>query len=83
MEKLGTDQKAVKPGSKLMSVGIVLLILSVGLLIMNLAPVTERYVPGQGYVNAGGTPSAGFWILLLAGLLLAGIGFGRRVLSGK
>ena len=51
-----------------MPIGVVMLVLSVALLAMNLT-------------SAKGVPSAGFWILLLAGLICAGVGFARRVLG--
>jgi len=68
MEKLGGKTQA-KPGSRLMPIGVVMLVLSVALLTMNL---TTR-----------GVPSTGFWILLLGGAIIAGVGFARRVLDSK
>jgi len=59
-----------KPGSKLMPIGVVLLVLSVALLVMNLT-------------SEIGKPSAAFWILLLAGAICSGIGFARRVIGSK
>jgi hypothetical protein len=68
MEKLG-DKVQTKPGSRLMPAGVVCLVVSVLLLGMNL--------------STRGVPSGGFWILLLAGLILAGVGFARRVLGSR
>jgi succinate dehydrogenase hydrophobic anchor subunit len=82
MGKLGEKVQG-KPGSKLMRTGVVLLVLSIVLLAVNLTRNDEKYVAGVGYIQVGGTPSAGFWILLLGGLLLAGIGIARRVLGSK
>lgn len=53
-----------------MPIGVVLLVLSVALLAMNLA-------------SEIGKPSAAFWILLLSGLICAGVGYGRRNLDSK
>ena len=69
MGKLG-DKTSTKPGSTLMPTGVVLLAASVALLIYNLT-------------SAKATPSALFWILLLSGTILAGVGFARRVLGSK
>lgn len=66
---MGETAKA-ELGSKLMPIGVVMLVLSVALLVMNLT-------------SAIGKPSAGFWILLLAGFICAGIGFARRVISSR
>jgi hypothetical protein len=68
MEKLGEKTHA-KPGSRLMPIGVACLVLSVLLLVMNL--------------SSRGGPSGGFWILLLVGVLLAGVGFARRILSSR
>jgi hypothetical protein len=57
-------------GSRMMATGVVFLVLSVLLLAMNLTV-------GKG------TPSALFWLLLLSGAILAGIGFARRILGSK
>ena len=83
MEKSGEKKAAKAPGSRLMPMGVMLLVMSIVLLVISLSATTERYVPGVGYVETGGTPSGAFWVFLLSGLLLAGIGFARRVLSSK
>jgi hypothetical protein len=82
MEKLGEKTQA-KPGSRLMPTGVVLLVLSIALLVFNLSSDVHEYVSGVGYVQVGGKPSAGFWILLLSGAICASVGFARRVLSSK
>lgn len=63
-----------------MATGIVVLVLGFVLLIMNLTNPVTRYVEGSGLVTTQG-PSAGAIILLVAGVLLAGIGFARRLLA--
>lgn len=72
-----------KPGSRLIPTGVVILVLSIALLVMNLTSDVHRYVPGSGYVQIGGTPSVGFWVLLLGGLLVTGAGIVRRALGSK
>jgi hypothetical protein len=72
-------QKA-KPGSRLMPTGIVVLVLGFVLLMVNLANPVTNYVAGVGMVETRG-PSAGAIILIVAGILLAGFGFARRVLA--
>lgn len=63
-----------------MATGIVVLVLGFALLIMNLTNPVTNYVSGVGMVTTQ-SPSIGSIILIVAGLILAGIGFGRRVLS--
>lgn len=53
-----------------MPIGVVLLVLSVALLVMNLS--SEK-----------ATPSAAFWILLLTGAIVSGVGFARRALGSR
>ena len=54
----------------MMATGVIFLVLSVALLAMNLTV-------GRG------TPSALFWLLLLSGAILAGVGFARRILGSR
>lgn len=61
--------------------GLVLLVLGLALLFFNLFQTIEKYVPGVGMVETRGTPSPGAVILITVGLLLAGIGFARRLLA--
>lgn len=63
-----------------MSTGIVVLVLGFALLLVNLTNPVTNYVKGVGMVTTQG-PSAGAIILLVAGLVLAGIGFARRLLA--
>ena len=69
-----------KPGSRLMPTGIVVLVLGFILLMINLTNPVTNYVAGVGMVETRG-PSAGAIILIAAGILLAAIGFARRVLA--
>lgn len=63
-----------------MSTGVVILVLGFALLLVNLTNPVTNYVKGVGMVTTQG-PSAGAIILLIAGLVLAGIGFARRILA--
>jgi len=63
-----------------MSTGVVVLVLGFALLLVNLTNPVTSYVKGVGIVTTQG-PSAGAIILLIAGLVLAGIGFARRILA--
>lgn len=63
-----------------MATGVVVLVLGFALLLVNLTNPATNYVSGVGMVKTQG-PSAGAIILLIAGVLLAGIGFARRLLA--
>lgn len=63
-----------------MTAGLVALVLGFALLVFNLTNPVTNYVAGVGMVTTNG-PSAGAIIMLLAGLVLAVVGFARRVLS--
>jgi hypothetical protein len=63
-----------------MATGIVALVLGFSLLMVNLTNPVTNYVAGSGLVTTR-SPSVGVIVLIAAGLLLAAIGFGRRVLS--
>lgn len=63
-----------------MTAGIVLLALGFVLLLINLTSPVTNYVAGVGMVTTK-APSAGAIILLVGGLVLAGIGFARRILA--
>lgn len=63
-----------------MGAGLVVLALGFILLLLNLTNPVMNYVSGVGMVKTQG-PSAGAVVLLIAGLLLAGIGFARRLLA--
>jgi predicted metal-binding membrane protein len=78
-KSVGEKQKQ-RPGTRLMATGIVVLVLGFALLMVNLTSPVTNYVAGAGLV-ATRSPSIGAIMLIAAGLLLAAIGFGRRVLS--
>ena len=63
-----------------MATGIVIMVLGFALLIVNLTSPVTNYVSGVGMVTTA-RPSIGAIILPIAGILLAGIGFARRVLA--
>ena len=69
-----------RPGTRLISTGLVVLVLGFVLLLFNLTNPVTNYVSGVGMVETRG-PSAGAIIGIVAGLLLAAIGFGRRMLA--
>lgn len=75
-----TVREKQKPGARLIPTGIVILALGFVLLIINLTNPVTSYVQGAGMVTTQ-TPSTGAIILLIAGLIIAGIGFGRRLLA--
>jgi predicted metal-binding membrane protein len=76
-KSLGEKQR---PGTRLMATGLVALVLGFALLLVNLTNPVTNYVAGAGLVTTQ-SPSIGAIVLIAAGLLLAAIGFGRRVLS--
>jgi hypothetical protein len=63
-----------------MATGLVVLVLGFVLLIVNLTNPVTNYVAGSGLVTTQ-SPSVGSIVLIAAGLLLAAIGFGRRILA--
>lgn len=79
MTQQGEKQKA-KPGTNLIKGGIAALVLGFILLMFNLMNPVSHYVSGVGMVETRG-PSAGAIILLVGGLIVAGIGYARRLLA--
>lgn len=63
-----------------MATGLVTLVLGFALLLVNLTNPVTNYVAGVGMVKTQG-PSVGAIILLVVGLLLAGVGFAMRLLA--
>jgi uncharacterized membrane protein YidH (DUF202 family) len=63
-----------------MATGIAVLVLGFILVMFNLTNPVTHYVAGAGMVTTQ-SPSVGAIVLIVAGLLLSAIGFGRRVLS--
>ena len=70
-----------KPGKRLTTAGLVIAALGVLLAVMAMATTHSDYVPGLGNVETQGTPSAVSIIMVIVGLVLAGIGFARRLLA--
>ena len=63
------------------TIGLVMLVLGLVLVLVNLSTTHVKYIPGVGTVEVSGVPSAGAIILIVSGLLLAVIGFARRLLA--
>jgi hypothetical protein len=63
-----------------MATGLVVLVLGFILLIVNLTNPVTNYVAGAGLVTTQ-SPSVGSIVLILVGLVMSAVGFGRRVLS--
>jgi amino acid transporter len=77
-----TEKKPVaKPGNTLMILGAAALVLGVVILIMNLTSTQVNYVAGLGTVETRGTPSVGSIVLLIAGVVLAVVGFAKRLVA--
>lgn len=72
--------KKRRPGTALLTAGLVSLALGFAVLLFNLTNPVTRYAEGVGLVETQG-PSVGAIVLIAAGLLLAAIGFGWRVLA--
>lgn len=74
------QRRATKPGSRLITSGLVVLALGVIVLLMNLMNPVSHYVTGVGMIETRG-PSAGSIVLIVLGLILGAIGFCRRLLA--
>lgn len=79
-KSLGEKQKQQRPGTGLITAGLVVIVLGLVLLVVNLTNPVSNYVAGVGMVTTQ-KPSAGAIILPIVGILLAGIGFARRILA--
>jgi hypothetical protein len=80
----GTEKKAPtkRPGTRLMATGLVILALGVLLIIVGFSSTHVQMVPGTFRTEAvPGAPTPVAWIILLVGVILSAVGFGRRVLS--
>lgn len=62
------------------TVGLVILVIGFVLAVLPLATTNVDYVGGR-MVETQGTPSAAAIIMVIVGLVLAGIGFARRLLA--
>lgn len=63
-----------------MATGVVIVILGFVLLVINLTNPVTNYVSGVGMITTN-SPSPASIILIVAGLVLAGFGFARRLLA--
>ena len=68
------------PGNRLTTAGLVVAVLGVVLCVLPLATTSVDYVGGR-MVETQGSPSAAAIIMVIVGLLLAGIGFAQRMLA--
>jgi hypothetical protein len=75
----GNCQK--RPGARLTVFGLVLLVIGVVLLVMNLATTHAKFVPASEPSKRRGRPAPASIIMIVGGLILAGIGFARRILA--
>lgn len=69
------------PGKGMTTTGLVILGLGFAVLVMNLFTTFAKYAPGIGMIEVKGTPSPAAIIMIIVGLLLAAIGFARRLLA--
>lgn len=66
----------------MLKIGLVLLALGAVLFILNITSTSTEIIPGTFRTEeVQGAPSPGAWLLLLAGLVLAIGGYGKRVLA--
>jgi hypothetical protein len=75
-----TKQRTNKPGTRLITGGVIALVLGLILLLINLTNPVQTYVSGVGMVETQ-SPSAASIVLIIAGLVLAAFGFCRRLLA--
>jgi hypothetical protein len=76
---LGETQK---PGTRLMATGLVILGLGILLVIVGFSSTQTEIVPGTFQTETvSGSPTPAAWIVLVVGILLSAIGFGKRLLS--
>ena len=68
------------PGKRMTEIGLVVAALGVVLCVLPLFSTNVDYVAGR-MVETQGTPSALAIIIVIVGLVLAGIGFARRLLA--
>lgn len=78
--KIGDTKQ--RPGTRLMTAGMVLLAFGVLLVIVGFSSVRMEMVPGTfRMIEVPGAPTPFSWIVLFVGVILTAAGFGRRVLS--
>jgi hypothetical protein len=79
-EKTATTKR--RPGTTLLIIGLVLAAIGLLLVIVGFSTTHVTLQPGTfRTVETQGAPTPAAWIVLIGGLLLAAIGFGKRVLA--
>ena len=79
-EKTATTNR--RPGTKLLIIGLVLAGVGLLLVIIGFSTTHVSLQPGTfRTVETPGAPTPAAWIILIAGLVLAAVGFGKRVLA--
>ncbi|MFI2563007.1 hypothetical protein [Paenarthrobacter sp. NPDC018779] len=79
-EKTATTNR--RPGTKLLIIGLVLAAIGLLLVIVGFSTTHVTLQPGTfRTVETPGAPTPFAWIMLIGGLILAAIGFGKRVLA--
>lgn len=77
--ELGEKQR---PGTRLIATGLVIVAIGVLLVIVGFSTTHVQMIPGTfRTAEVQGAPTPAAWIILLVGVILAGVGFGKRVLS--
>lgn len=71
------EKKQSKPGQRPFAIGIALLVLGALIAVMNLMSTSVDYVGGR-MVETQGTPSAGAIVLIIAGVILASLGYLKK-----
>lgn len=69
-----------RPGKRMTEIGLVIVVVGFVLCVLPLLSTHTDYVGGR-MVETQGTPSALAIVIVIVGLLLAGIGFARRLLA--
>jgi hypothetical protein len=65
-----------------MATGLVILAIGILLVIVGFSTTHVAIVPGTfRTAETAGAPTPAAWIILLVGIVLTGVGFGRRVLA--
>lgn len=79
-EKTATTNR--RPGTKLLIIGLVLAVVGLLLVIIGFSTTHVSLQPGTfRTIETPGSPTPAAWIILVAGLVLAAVGFGKRVLA--
>lgn len=65
-----------------MATGLVIVGIGIALVIMGFSATHVQIVPGTFRTEeVPGAPTPAAWIILLVGLVLSGVGFGKRILA--